>query len=165
MLSRLAVLVTTCLLAGCGSTSTSVVGHTPVAGDAPEDAFKKELKALAGTWRPVSIETDGSKVPEERLKELTMTRDENGKVTVRRGDTVVLEGTVKTIDASKKPKTMDVEQTAGEHKGKIIQGIYEIDGDTLRACVVLPGKGERPTEFSAKAGSGCSVAVYKREKK
>lgn len=87
-----------------------------------------------------------------------------GKVRVRRGDMVILESNVKKLDTSKKPKTIDTEQIVGEHKGKTIQGIYEIDGDKLRVCMATPGK-ERPTEFSAKAGSGNSLAVYQREKK
>lgn len=29
----------------------------------PNDAFKGELRAMAGTWKVVSIETDGFKVP------------------------------------------------------------------------------------------------------
>lgn len=158
MLTRLAMLVATCcLVTGFGSAAAF--------GDAQEDAFKKELKALAGAWRPILIETDGDKAPEEVLKELNMTRDDTGKVVMRQGDTVVLEGRVKKIDASKNPKTMDTEELVGKKKGNIIQGIYEIDGDSLRVCVVLPGKGERPTEFSAKAGSGRTLIVYKREKK
>jgi uncharacterized protein (TIGR03067 family) len=157
MLSRVAVFMLTGLLVGLGSAG--------VVGAGQDDTFKKELKALAGTWRPVFSETDGNKAPEERLKESSMTRDETGKVIGRRGDMIVLEARVKQIDASKKPKTIDNVVTAGDQKGKTIQGIYEIDGDTLRVCVVLPGRGERPTEFSGRAGSGCNLTVYKREKK
>jgi uncharacterized protein (TIGR03067 family) len=158
MFNRLPMFVATCcFLASLGS---------PYAiADAQEDAFKQELKALAGTWRPIFSETDGSKAPEERLKESRITRDEVGLVIGRRGDMIVLEATVKKIDASKKPKTIDSEVTAGDLKGMTLQGIYEIDGDTLRVCVVLPGKGDRPTEFSGKAGSGCSLTVYKRDTK
>jgi hypothetical protein len=46
-----------------------------VSGDAQDDAFKKELKALAGTWRPIYGETDGNKAPKERLKESSITTD------------------------------------------------------------------------------------------
>jgi uncharacterized protein (TIGR03067 family) len=133
-------------------------------GEDQNEVFKKELKALAGTWKPISSETDGNKTPEERLKDSRMTRYENGKVIGKRGDTVVLEGMVKKIDAAKKPKTIDTEITMGELKGKTILGIYELDGDTLKVCIVLPDRGERPTEFSAKAGSGQSLTVYKRDK-
>ena len=158
MLNRVAIVVATCCV-------LASLGSPRAIRDAQEQVFKKELKTLAGTWRPISSETDGIKAPEERLKESSMTRDEAGKVIGRRGDMIVLEGTVKKIDASKKPKTIDTEVTAGDLKGKTIQGIFEIDGDTLQVCVALPGKAERPTEFSGKAGSGCNLTVYKREKR
>lgn len=140
-------------------------GASGAAGDDPDEVFKRELKAISGTWRPVSVETDGMKVSEDRLKETVQTRGEDGKVVIRVGDKVVLEGTVKKVDATKSPKTIDTEVTLGENKGKTVQGIYEVDGDTLRICVALPGKAERPTEFTAKAGSNWSLAVYKRAKK
>jgi len=156
MLNRLIMLlIFACLLTGFGSAVALC--------DGPDDAVKKELKALAGTWKAVSLETDGKPAPDDIVKKVVMTRDESGKTVIRRGEMVVVEAVVKKIDPSRKPKTIDSEQTVGEHKGKTIQGIYEIDGDTLRVCVALPGK-ERPTVFSAKAGSGNSLAVYKREK-
>ncbi len=43
-------------------------------------------------------------------------------------------------------------------------GIYEIDGDTFRACFAKPGK-ERPKDFECKAGSEHTLTVWKREKK
>lgn len=157
MLNRLGMLLTIgCLLTGFGAMG--------VFGDGPDDAVKKELKAMAGTWRAVSIETDGKKAPDDVLRIVVMTRDETGKTVIRRGDTVVLESMIQKLNPSKKPKTIDTEQTVGEHKGKTVLGIYEINESTLRVCLAPPGK-ERPTEFSAKAGSGNSLAVYMREKK
>jgi uncharacterized protein (TIGR03067 family) len=140
-------------------------GGPLVLADDTEDAFKKELKALAGTWKPVASETDGNKTPEERLKDSSMTRDESGKVVGRRGEMIILQGTVKKIDGTKQPRTVDTEVTAGDFKGQTILGIYELDGDTLRVCVTLPGRGGRPTDFSAGAGSGRNLTVYRREKK
>ena len=131
----------------------------------PDEAFKKELEALAGTWRPVESEINGMKAPEERLKDVVMTRSADGKVVVRRGGEIVMEAQVKKLDAGKTPKQGDAEITAGENKGHTVQGIYELDGDTLRMCVALPGNDTRPTEFSAKSGSNCGLTVYKREKK
>ena len=142
----------------------AMLGSADASADGENGALKKELHAMAGTWRAVSVERDGKAAPGEALKELVMTRDVSGKVVIRRREMVVLESMVKKLDPSKKPKTIDMEQVVGEHKGKIIQGIYEIDGDTLRVCLAQPGK-ERPTEFSAKAGSSNALAVYKREKK
>ena len=44
----------------------------------------------------------------------------------------------------------------------IVKG-YEVDKDTLRSCIVPPGK-DRPTEFVTKSGSGIYLFSYKRAK-
>jgi hypothetical protein len=49
-------------------------GVTEVTGDTQDDAFKKELKAMAGTWRTISAESDGTNAPEDVLKENIWTR-------------------------------------------------------------------------------------------
>ena len=157
MLRRTMVILTIVLL-------SAVHGLSGAAGDGKEEPFDKELKAMAAAWQPVSGEVEGRKTAEALLKNTVTTHDEAGKIVVREGEKVVLEGTVKKIDATKKPRTIDTEITSGENKGKIVLGIYEIEGDTLRICAALPGKG-RPKAFSAPAGSGFALTVYKRVKK
>jgi uncharacterized protein (TIGR03067 family) len=132
-------------------------------GAANEEAVAKDLQAFKGTWRLSSKEEDGKKFSEEEIKDVIGTIDGSGKVSVRRGDKVINEGTVK-LDPTNKPKTIDVTFTGGERKGQRVLGIYEIDGDAFRICVARPGD-ERPAEFSAKAGSGRILVVYQREKK
>jgi uncharacterized protein (TIGR03067 family) len=132
-------------------------------GEAKEEAVAKDLQAFKGTWRLSSREEDGKKFSEEETKDVIATIDGSGKVSVRRGDKVINEGTVK-LDPTKKPKTIDVTYTEGERKGQAVLGIYKIEGDTFRLCVARPGDG-RPAEFSAKAGSGCILVSYQREKK
>jgi len=127
-----------------------------------EEAVAKDLQAFKGTWRLSSKEEDGKKFSEEEIKDVIATSDGSGKVSVRRGDKVINEGTVK-LDPTKKPKTIDVTFTEGERKGQTVLGIYEIDGGAFQVCVARPGD-ERPTEFSAQAGSGRTLVVYKREK-
>jgi uncharacterized protein (TIGR03067 family) len=140
------------------------VGLRSAAGDAQEDAVKKDLKALTGTWAVVAAERDGNKFTEEQTKGVLLTIDGTGKASVKRGDQVVFEGTF-TLDPTKKPKTVDTTQTSdGENKGKVTPGIYEVEGDTLKFCSAVPGK-DRPGEFSAKSGSGHFLREYKRVKK
>jgi uncharacterized protein (TIGR03067 family) len=66
-----------------------------------------------------------------------------------------------TIDPSKNPKTIDYDMTEGFSKGKKQLGIYELNGDTFKACFNSPGA-ERPTEF--KAGAGLTLSEWKRQK-
>ena len=128
-----------------------------------EEAVAKDLQAFKGTWRLSSKEEDGKKFSKEEIKDIIGTGDGLGKFSVRRGDKVIGEATVK-LDPTKKPKRIDVSFTEGQHKGQTLLGIYEIDSDAFRVCVARSGD-ERPAEFSAKAGSGRILIGYKREKK
>src|SRR5215212_9230936 len=104
----------------------------------------------------------------ERAGEATPPGDEpptitfdGDKFTVKGGDAVLQAGT-QTLDPAKKPKAVDAMVTEGEGKGTTMLGIYELDGDTLKACFDTAGK-KRPTEFKTAAGSGHMLLVMKRE--
>ena len=137
------------------------VALAPVAAEEKDDAAKKELAKFKGTWKFVSMERDGKEEPKsEEMPTITFDGD---KFTVKVGDKVVQAGTQK-LDHSKKPKTVDATISEGEGKGTTMLGIYEIDGDTMKACFDPQGK-KRPTEFKTTADSGCFLAVVKRADK
>jgi uncharacterized protein (TIGR03067 family) len=126
-----------------------------------KDAVKKDLAKFQGTWTFESIEIEGEKVPPESLKgSKLIIKDDT--FSVKEGD-VTYKGTFK-IDPTKKLKEIDVTFTDGPEKGTTMLGIYEIDDDTYRPCFKMMGK-ERPTEFTAKKGSGQGLEVLKKEKK
>ena len=124
--------------------------------------LEKELKKFQGTWTIESSKTGGMAIPPDQLKGFIVTF-EGDKHTVKNGDKVIQVGTQK-IDPSKSPKTIDVTMTEGPNKGAVMLGIYEIDGDTLKACFDPQGK-KRPTEFKSATGSQNLVNVHKRVKK
>jgi uncharacterized protein (TIGR03067 family) len=133
------------------------------AAGAGDDAVKKDFDAFKGAWTVVSAEKNGKKYSADMLEGIIVKCDGSNKVAVRKGDKVLFAGTMK-IDPTKKLKTIDTTQDSdGDLKGKTFPGIYEITGDTFKICTAEPGK-ERPTEFSAKEGSGYFYRVYKREK-
>ena len=116
---------------------------------------------LDGTWLPASAELGGMPFPEEIRKTIKLElKGDNYTATI--GPTVD-KGTVKRNPATK-PKQMDITGVEGPTKGKTIPAIYEHDGDTLRVCYDLSGKGH-PTEFKTTAGSLLYLVTYKREKK
>jgi uncharacterized protein (TIGR03067 family) len=125
------------------------------------DDPKKELAKLDGTWRAVSMEVDGNKFAADDVKAYSVTI-KDGKYVAKMGNDAYNEGSLK-IDASKKPKSIDVMPSKGDNEGKTMAGIYEIDGDTLKICLAQPD-GERPREFESKAGSGRLNVVYKKSK-
>ncbi len=141
-----------------------VVGRGPARAESTrEDAVKKDLAKLQGTWRVVEVEENGEKVPADKLRETKVTVVVKGdKHTLKYGDRVEGPVTV-TIDPTKKPGHYDMTITEGPKKGQVLQGIYQLDGDTWRYCQDKSGKG-RPTEFSGKAGSGWVLVIMKKEK-
>jgi uncharacterized protein (TIGR03067 family) len=114
---------------------------------------KDDQAKLQGTW---TFEKDG------KTCELKFAKNDF-TITFDRKD--AFKGTFK-IDASKKPKQMDLTITEGEKfKGETAQAIYELDGDTLKWCASEPGKAMRPTEFPTKEGDGPTLfLVFKRAK-
>ena len=127
-----------------------------------DDKKGTDLDKLQGTWRFVSMEMDGQPAPKKGDEMPTITFEKD-KFTVRGGETVLQAGT-QVLDAGQKPKTVDAKVTEGEGNGTTMLGIYELDGDNLKACFDPQGK-KRPTEFKAAAGSGHMLVVMKREKK
>ncbi|MFO0876278.1 MAG: TIGR03067 domain-containing protein [Gemmataceae bacterium] len=128
-----------------------------------QPAFSEDVKdsdAIQGTWLASAAELAGKSFPEEVRKSIKLTL-KDGKYTVAVGKNLD-QGTVK-LDSSAKPRTLDITGTEGPNKGKTIQAIYELDGDTLKICYDLSGKG-RPAEFKTAEGTKLFRVTYKREK-
>jgi uncharacterized protein (TIGR03067 family) len=128
----------------------------------PDDAARKDLEKMQGDWQAARMVVDGYELPADDAQVLFRTV-KGDHYTVFRYDKAAGKGTLK-LDAAKKPRTVDArpDGPAGA-KGPIL-GIYEFDGDALKLCFATPGK-ERPKDFEAKAGSGHTLTVWKREKK
>jgi uncharacterized protein (TIGR03067 family) len=120
-------------------------------------ALAQDEKGMEGTWTMVSGIEKGKKLPAETVKtaRLTIKGDQH---------TVELDGEIlkgkHTVDATKKPKTIDSNDTEGPFKGKTLLGIFEVDGDQFKVAFAAPGK-ERPKDFT----SADIVHVWQRQKK
>jgi uncharacterized protein (TIGR03067 family) len=133
------------------------------AGDAKDEAIKKDRKKYEGTWQVVSLEVDGNKSAEDDAKKITVINEADGKWAIEVDGKVIARGTSE-IDPTKKPKTVDLTVTEGEGKGQTALGLYEFEDDTRKVCLAPAGK-DRPSEFSSTAGTGHILAVLKRVKK
>jgi len=130
-----------------------------IAADKPDDATKKDLEKLQGTWNVQSMTRGGKDAPAEEVAKHKLVI-EGEKFLPQTDGKKDAEATFK-LDATKKPPAIDVTNKDGE----IALGIYQIDGDTLKLAVQRPGGKDRPTEFTSPADSEVSLMVLKREKK
>ncbi len=157
---RLALRILAVALGTAGAGLLFAAGVLFAAGE-QDDAVKKEMKKLEGAWMMQSFETNGKPAPEETVKQIRLVIKGN-QYLVDIGDRKI-EMTFK-IDPSKNPKTIDFTLVQGDEKA-VTLGIYELKDDTFKMCRTAEAGQKRPTEFSAKEGSGMVLAVYKREKK
>src|SRR2546422_414792 len=115
---------------------------------------KSDVDLLQGEWVPVEIIANGEKKSAEALAGI--------KVRIK-GDQYFVEtnepdqGTFKVV-GSGSPKKMDVTSDNGEQ----LAAIYEISGDTFKACYAIKGA-SRPTEFKSTEGSDHVLAIYTRK--
>ena len=133
-----------------------------VSVDDAADAVKKDMQRLEGNWSMVAGESNGTAMPESFLKGSKRVA-KDGITTVTIGGMPFMKAKF-TVDPSKTPKTIDYMMLEGLTKGKMQLGIYEIDGDQVKFCFASLGMA-RPTDFTAKAGSGRAYSVWQRDKK
>ncbi len=129
------------------------------AADATEEALKKEVAKLQGTWSVVSSERGGDKAPEDKIKMVKLTFQKDKLIAHQADKTIEMSY---TLDPSKNPKTIDITYLDGELKGESHLGIYSLDGDTLKIC--MHRGTTRPMEFETKQDPQRHLIVLKREK-
>jgi uncharacterized protein (TIGR03067 family) len=177
-LKVLAVLLGVALLGGGGALLTARTwGQEPGQGknaDKPRSAGKDDAKAkpagdakkekerLQGTWTVVTIAKEENSEHDAEDSQMVISGDE---FTMKQGDQVLAKGKFK-LDPSKSPKAIDLEIAESSKEGdngKTALGIYALDGDSLKICLVPPGETDRPQKFTAAAEKRI-VFTLKREK-
>jgi uncharacterized protein (TIGR03067 family) len=142
--------------------ATSGLLFTALAG-AGGDGEAKELKRMEGTWAVTINESGGKKTSDEENKKASVKLVvEGSKYKIYFGDKLYTQGKLK-LDPAQKPRTIEAIAADGPYEGKVMPGIYELEGDNMRVCFATPGK-DRPKDFSAGKGSGHSLLTYKRLK-
>lgn len=124
------------------------------------EAIRADHLAIEGEWRAVSIEVNGNAVGADALAKIVVENGRDGEWTLLVDGAEIAEGT-STIDPTVTPKTIDFKVSKGNDAGRETFGIYELSGKTRRICYAEPGR-QRPSDFSAPAGSGRVLAVFER---
>jgi uncharacterized protein (TIGR03067 family) len=124
-----------------------------------DDASKADLMRLQGKWKPVTIVNNGK--PEEVSAKTIFNFEGNKNVYGGEGAYDLI-----TLNAKTTPKelTFDIIQKNGDVRVKGVKAIYAFDGDTLKICVAVDPKAERPKAFESKEKSGTRLIVLEKAK-
>lgn len=121
-------------------------------------ADEKSLKELAGSYKAVSLEKNGTPAPREITEKFTVTIKDD-VMTVDIGEGKVKTAKIKA-DGSKKPAHIDISPDDGPEKGKTFPGIYKLEKDEL--TLVFTEKADaRPKDFTS---DGTTMLKLKKEK-
>jgi len=128
----------------------------PLGAAPPDDATKKDLAALQGTWKTYSAEVNGEEGFYPEMSARLVIKDQ--KVFYAGEELAGL-----TINATTSPRSIDLEYRKPK---KVIEGVYSLNGDTLKLCVNRQADGvkERPTGFETKDKPNVRVLVFKKIK-
>jgi RNA polymerase sigma-70 factor (ECF subfamily) len=128
---------------------------TPLKRDAgsvaKHDTARTDLDRLQGVWSVVSIEQGGK--PAKLEKAVFMV---DGKRACWQTSESEMQGGL-YLETSSKPRTYDFVMST-----RTIEGIYSLDGDTLRLCQDVGPEAKRPVGFATKKGSHQILFVLKR---
>jgi RNA polymerase sigma factor (sigma-70 family) len=140
---------------------------------------ESDKKRLQGTWKIVTTIDDGQeRKAEEGTVDVWAVKETTVLLRTRSKSMSNLKGVCRfRLDETTRPKRIDmVEPKEPEdlldlrkldeqlgNGGERAEGIYSVEGDTLKICVSRK-KGERPTAFESKKGSGNILWVFQRER-
>jgi RNA polymerase sigma factor (sigma-70 family) len=147
------------ILGGASAFTTHLIATAPL-------AEKTDKENIQGTWKVVSLESEGDTTPKAGLPPI-------GMMLVFKADKIVptdgkiekgRQHTYRLLDTKKTPKVIELTPLDEPAKGKPQKAIYELKGDRLKLCV-QNGDGKPPTEFATKRGDGLLLLIFERAKK
>jgi uncharacterized protein (TIGR03067 family) len=130
-------------------------------GAAQNDAAKKDLESLQGTWLIHAMEVNGADVPAARLGSAVLTvKGDRYEVKVKDRVTNIF---VLTLDPAKSPKEIDMLALEGGNKDKVHKGIYKIEGGMFIFCRGLNAEQQRPNQFATWPDTNYFVITWKKQ--
>jgi uncharacterized protein (TIGR03067 family) len=128
---------------------------------AQDDAAKKDLKLLQGTWMMAGLEVNGMDVPANKLEGTVLTiKDDRYIIKIK--DKLINEAVIE-LDPGKSPKELNMTPQEGSNKDKLHKAIYKIEGDTFKMARGLNPDQERPNQFATWPGTNYFVVTWKKK--
>jgi uncharacterized protein (TIGR03067 family) len=138
-----------------------IVGATVAA----DEAAKKYLRDLEGTYTPTTMTKGGEVAPPEELKNVSAVTIKGDTLTVRfkKGDQMVDHTATLVVDPAQKPVAIDLTPKDGPDANKPVLGIAKLEKDTLTLCWGdRREKAERPKDFTSTKDNKNFLIVMKR---
>lgn len=127
--------------------------------NAPSGLAPASDKDLLGQWEGFVSEGDGTN-PKQRMANITLTITD-GHVNSTGAGTIG-EGTYRITGSADHLHHIDSVGAGGQYAGKRYEGIFTIDGNTLKWCAGDPGRG-RPTMLRTNPMAGYFLMVLTRK--
>jgi uncharacterized protein (TIGR03067 family) len=141
---------------------TAVTLATFVAAPVPlPNELQRAQQSLQGEWNVVEFTRQGRAFDAESL---------DGAKAVVKGNTFTLtidrraDETTFTLDPTTSPATINFTKADPRFQGRIMAGIFELEGGKLTVCCAFEDA-ERPKEFKSPANSKTCLFVLQRVKK
>jgi uncharacterized protein (TIGR03067 family) len=127
---------------------------------ANDQAVRDEQEALRGSWKLIAGEVAGRTLAEKELAGQMLTFTDNrfswdAGQSARKG--------IFDLGVHRRPKALDLGDSAGPYQGRFQTGIYALDGNRLRICLApISARNEDiPIDFSTK-GTRCTLYTFER---
>ncbi len=122
------------------------------------DKSKKDLEKMQGTWHAIAVEVKGTPSDADAVKKFELVVKKDSYTVKTSGEDHVSAKLV--LRADKEPKEMDIVLDTDP----VYKAIYEIDGDTLKICLVLSSDDDskRPKEFKSEEDSNTALFTWER---
>jgi len=134
-------------------------GHASGQDVAEQASVDRDRALYAGTWKIVAIESDGEVKPGDARRVIVVNHaDGTWAMTV---DGLETNRGESRIDPLASPREIDIDITAGDGKGKVLQGIYEVTETRRRLCF-RGEQGWRPREFRTQPGDGAVLVTFEK---
>lgn len=146
------------------TTITVLFLFAAIAG-AADDAGKKFLKDIEGSYIPTSMTRSGEMAPDEFLKTVSFTiKSDTITVSFKKGEKGEDKQATAVVDSSQKPVAIDMTPKEGPDAGKPMLGIIKVEKDTITICWADRGdSAERPKEFSSTKENKHLLIVMKKK--
>ncbi|MBL8822484.1 MAG: TIGR03067 domain-containing protein [Planctomycetia bacterium] len=126
-----------------------------------EEAVRKDLSKLQGSWKLISGELAGQALPAGTLSSFSLQIRDN-QYEFRNGQET--EKASMVLDPSKNPAHIDFTVTDGSYKGQKQIGIYQLSDNKVKFCLAQPDDKKRPDTFKTTAENQYMIFEFERVK-